>query len=115
MVRSRIEDVGCGRPLFVPLATVQYRKFESGEKTVEVRNDSPRWAAKHVFPGRPVLLRRGYSTRDEIAGFVGRVWRGPDILDAPDWIMHGAAVVDWLGNRFFDVTKPLVAFEVVRQ
>ena len=57
-----------GGALFVPLATEPYRQFQSGEKTVEVRQAAPRWL--YVVSGREVRLRRGYSTPDEMRGVV---------------------------------------------
>jgi hypothetical protein len=93
--------------LFVPLATEPFREFQSGRKTVEVRQDAPRW--RGVEPGRAVRLRRGYSTPDELHGNVTRVYRGA-FHDAPAWVREGARVR--LPTRFFDAEKPVVAFEV---
>lgn len=94
--------------LFVPLATEPFRQFESGKKTVEVRQAAPRWL--HVVTGQGVRLRRGYSTPDELRGVVGRVFRG-NFRDAPAWVLDGACVR--LPSRFFDHEKAIVAFEVI--
>lgn len=116
MTRGSLENVGYGRPLFVPLATEPFRAFESGVKTVELRRSSKRWSERHVWRGRPVLLRRGYSTKEEIAGFVGRVAVATDWWALPEWAQKGGAVaperlVD--DNPFFNPHAPLIAFEVV--
>lgn len=100
-------------PLFVPLAGAPWAAFNVGSKTVEVRQDAPRWGPKHVFEGRPVLLRRGYSTTDEIVGTVGRVYRG-FVSVAPEWVRAGAAIADWYASPCFDSSRRIVAFEVVR-
>lgn len=105
------------RPLFVFLKTEFFRRFQSGRKTVELRQyDTPatlRWSPKHVRTGRPVILRRGMSTREEIHGFIGRaVW--VNHFDAlPEWARAGCGVPDkseLIGA--VDPERPLVAFEV---
>lgn len=118
--RDRSEDVGYGRPLFVFLKTEFFHRFQVGEKNVELRQyDGPadlRWSPKHVRAGRPVVLRRGMSTKDEVHGFVGRaVW--VNHFDAlPGWARDGCGVKrEDLSPTTVDPSKPLVAFEVVPQ
>lgn len=59
--------------LFVPLSTDPYRWFESGEKRYELRRSKGSYARSALPAGRPVELRRGYSTPDSILGQIGRV------------------------------------------
>ena len=57
--------------LFVPLNATAFDWWRSGKKRWEVRRDAPRWSCRHVFPGRRVELRRGYSG-PSLWGTVGR-------------------------------------------
>lgn len=114
---SATEDVGYGRPLFVFLKTEFFRRFQSGKKTVELRQYEDaadlRWSPKHVRQGRPVVLRRGMGTKDEIYGFIGRaVW--VNRFDAlPEWARAGCGVSDKSElSGAVDPERPLVAFEV---
>lgn len=107
---ERVEPAHGRQALFVPLAGPPFAAFYNGVKTVEVRQDAPRWSDKHVFPGRAVLLRRGYSTPDELARTVGRVWRG-FAPAAPAWVVEGARIDGWPVSRYFDAARPVVAFE----
>ena len=47
------------KPLFVPLATRWYEKFESGEKDTEYRQFGPRWNFKTCIVGRSAILSKG--------------------------------------------------------
>jgi ASC-1-like (ASCH) protein len=60
-----MSERGHARRLFVPLATQPYRWFEGGLKRWEVRRHGRQYTEKHVVPGRPVELRRGYSHRED--------------------------------------------------
>lgn len=130
------------QPLFVPLASEPYRRFEAGVKTVEVRQHLGRWNERVVHTGRPVLLRRGYSTRDEFRGIIGRVAYASNLWSLPEWAMKGAAFDRPPGaekceacypvprdrapawycrahrpqppRRFLDAALPVLAFEVLR-
>lgn len=105
--------------LFVPLYTEPYRAFESGAKDVELRGLGPRFNRETVYPGRPVELRRGYSTGDSLWGLVGEV-RVFEALEAVpreyrERIKPGAgreafveSATELLGNY-----DRLIAFEVV--
>lgn len=97
--------------LFVPLATEPFRAFERGAKTVEIRQDAPRWGDRALYEGRRVRLRRGYSTPDQLMGVVGRVWRGLWMVDMPPWVVVGVPLAGL--QRYFDTTRPIVAFEVL--
>lgn len=47
--------------LFVPLASQPFEWFVSGEKHWELRRYGRQWTDKHVYHGRKVELRKGYS------------------------------------------------------
>jgi hypothetical protein len=49
--------------LFVPLSTQPYIWFEMGLKKWELRKYGRQYTEKHVYPGRRVELRRGYSDK----------------------------------------------------
>jgi GNAT superfamily N-acetyltransferase len=49
--------------LFVPLASQPFAWFESGKKLWELRKYGAQYTEKHVYDGRRVELRRGYSDR----------------------------------------------------
>lgn len=59
--------------LFVPLKTPHYRAFVGGGKTWELRGVGDRFNQETVFEGRPVELRRGYSTDDVLWGIIETV------------------------------------------
>lgn len=74
--------------LFVPLATAPYRWFESGKKTWELRVKRGQYNTKNVRVGRPVELRRGYSTPDSIMGTIAEVVEAENIrafFDVVPW------------------------------
>lgn len=96
-------------PLFVPLAAEPFGRFVTGEKTVEVRQDSARWG--RVVAGRRVLLSRGYGKQQRLQGRVGRVARAPSYAELPTWARAGAGIHGLGPSRFFDPSRPLVAFE----
>lgn len=52
-----------GKPLFIPLKTEWFLKFESGTKTTEYRAYGPRWNEKTCQYGRPATLSHGYNGR----------------------------------------------------
>ncbi len=58
------------RPLFIPLKGKHYDAFESGEKTVEMRQIGPRWNLMACPPGREVLLSRGYGKARRLRGVI---------------------------------------------
>lgn len=116
--------VGGTKPLFIPLATEPYRRFESREKTVEVRQYGRAWTERTVWTGRRATLSRGYSTPDRLHGFVGQVAVAPRLVDTPLWVKRGAALQDVqrtdryrVGEpgpkTYFDPDRPVLAFEVV--
>lgn len=74
--------------LFVPLNTEPYRRFESGEKDVELRGYCDRFNGDTVTPGRPVELRRGYSTDDSLWGHVEHVWMWRNLEVLADRMDH---------------------------
>lgn len=67
------------KPLFIPLTRRWFEAFARGDKTEEFRPEHPRWAEKHCWPGRPVVLSMGYGRQRRVLGRVTH-WRrcGPD-------------------------------------
>lgn len=51
------------KPLWVPLKAKYFDAFEAGSKTIEYRLYGAQWTEKHIYPGRPAVLGRGYSGR----------------------------------------------------
>lgn len=49
------------KPLFIPLRTEWFRKFESGDKTTEYRAYGPRWNERTCRVGRKATISHGYS------------------------------------------------------
>lgn len=49
------------KPLFIPLKTEWFRKFESGEKSTEYRAYGPRWNERTCRVGRKATVSHGYS------------------------------------------------------
>lgn len=49
------------KPLFIPLRTEWFRKFEEGSKNVEFRAYGPRWNERTCYRGREAVLSHGYS------------------------------------------------------
>lgn len=70
------------KPLFIPLRTEWFRKFESGEKDTEYRAYGPRWNERTCRVGRPATISHGYSgkyLRRRVTGFTVLPW-----ADAPE-------------------------------
>ena len=55
-------------PLFIPLKTQHYNGFKYGLKTHEMRHSSKRWNRRTCFPGRQVVLSKGYGNYDRLHG-----------------------------------------------
>jgi hypothetical protein len=49
------------KPLFIPLRTEWFRKFEDGSKTAEYRAYGPRWNERTCYRGRKAVLSHGYN------------------------------------------------------
>lgn len=67
---------GGTKPVFIPLQTSPFRRFESGVKRIEWRVFGPRWNHRCVQKGRAVTLSHGYSGA-RLYGVVARVRRVP--------------------------------------
>lgn len=59
-----------GKPLFIPLHAGPYDSFASGAKCFELRLHGPRWNVRTCYPGRAVILSRGYGKKYRMAGRV---------------------------------------------
>ncbi len=104
--------------LFVPLKTGPFEWFESGEKRFELRRYGRRWTDKHVYPGREVELRKGYSGKS-IWGSIGKVIVGDldKIFFEVDFKLINPTVptVEDIIKRTLDLLGPsdkYIAFEV---
>lgn len=58
------------KALFIPLFTVHYNAFESGDKTEEYRPYGPRWNERTCAIGREVVLSCGYGKKRRMRGIV---------------------------------------------
>lgn len=56
--------------LFIPLYSKWYDQFVSGEKTIEYREYGPRWNENTCYPGRRVILSKGYGKKNRLEGRV---------------------------------------------
>lgn len=51
------------KPLFIPLRTEWFRKFEDGSKDTEYRAYGPRWNERTCRVGRKAIVSHGYGKR----------------------------------------------------
>jgi hypothetical protein len=72
------------KPLFIALKTEFFEAFANGTKTAEYRVYGPRWNEKHCFPGRPVVLSKGYGKGRRLSGVVTG-FRKIDAAGLPGW------------------------------
>lgn len=101
--------------IWMPVDVEPWRKYESGEKTVEIRNEvSPvaRQVLKDPSPGRAIEVALGQSGVQRRWRVLGRVYHGP-VSGLPDWVRRGAAVNWTQRSAFFDAAGTLVCFEVL--
>lgn len=96
--------------VWLPVTNEVWAKYSAGLKTVEIRQDAPRW--RGVVPGIAFTVRRGYSTPDEFRGVVGRVARASCLDNLPWWAVDGANIGSLEKIFYFDPSKPLIAMEV---
>lgn len=94
--------------LFVPLMTEHYRNFESGTKTIELRGINPQFNEETVVVGRPVELRRGYSTDDSLWGEIAKVWTFEALADIPKRLDHTAIHPSVTQAEFLDSAAQLL-------
>ncbi|WP_227376262.1 ASCH domain-containing protein [Haladaptatus halobius] len=59
--------------LFVPLSTRPFKWFENGAKRWEVRRYGGQFTHSHVYKGRIVELRKGYSSEEKIWGQIKEI------------------------------------------
>lgn len=100
--------------IFVPVASAPFWRFVQGTKKFEVRSGKSPVARKVLrsVPGTPVLLRRGYSTKDELNLRLGRVYRASNWNALPDEAKKGADRRDEdLPLTYYDPAEEVVAFE----
>lgn len=75
--------------LFVPLSTAPFLWYEEGKKTWEIRYYGRQYTEKHVYPGRKVELRFGYSNpKKAIWGEIKQVLTARSIDDMLDTISY---------------------------
>lgn len=91
------------KPLFIPLKAKYYDQFCAGEKDTEYRPFGPRWNEKTCFPGRPVVLSRGYGKQNRLYGHVESFKTALEPCDTPAWkeiygsLAPAACIKIWLG------------------
>ncbi|MAI62422.1 MAG: hypothetical protein CBB87_08100 [Micavibrio sp. TMED27] len=56
------------KPLFIPLKTLYLEQFKTGYKTHEIRLVSKRWNRNNCYPGRKVILSKGYGNYERLNG-----------------------------------------------
>jgi ASC-1-like (ASCH) protein len=61
--------------LFVPLNTEPFEDFKHNGKTFELRSYGRQYTEKHVYTGRKVEVRKGYSG-ESLWGIIGKVETG---------------------------------------
>jgi len=103
--------------LFVPLTAQAFGWWQSGRRKWEVRKRAKRWGPPHVYTGRRVELRRGYSG-PSLWGRIRQV-RSTSLRFLPalvrlDHILPPESSFDALrvAIRAVDLECPVVAFEV---
>mgnify|MGYP001615339767 FL=1 len=108
--------------LFVPLNNEAFYWFKNNGKKYELRAYGPRWNEEHVFEGRKVELRRGYSTPDSIKGKIGKIAIGTlakvfseidykKIIPPAESAKEAVLIIKrMMGNK-----KKFIAFEIARQ
>lgn len=105
--------------LFVPLKTEHYRNFESGDKTIELRGKGNQFNFGTVQRGRPVELRRGYSTDDSLWGVIGACYWVHGLTNLLEHVDHTKIMPGSTQTEFLNSAEELlsdydryVAFEV---
>lgn len=64
-------------PLFIPLNAEHFDAFERGDKKVEFRGYGKRWNERTCYPGRLVVLSRGYGKSRRLVGRVRSFLKTP--------------------------------------
>jgi hypothetical protein len=67
--------------LFVPLASEPFYWFLGGRKRWELRRLGRQYTPRHVKVGRPVELRRGYSSKQALWGRITNVVQADDLCE----------------------------------
>jgi len=108
--------------LFVPLASEPFDWFASRRKRWEVRRARGAFRPDRLTGGRPVELRRGYSTPDRLHAAIGAVVTGDalgDLLARVPWALvipsatSQEEAVDRATSILGPKPGPFVAFECV--
>lgn len=84
--------------LFVPLNSGHWYAFEAGSKTVELRGVNDQFNRDTIRVGRPVELRRGYSTSDSLWGIIEsrEFYESVESVESHDAILPGATREEFL-------------------
>ena len=88
------------KPLFIPLKTEYYEAFVNGDKTEELRLYGPRWNEKTCFPGRDVILSKGYGKQNRVSG---KIWKFKKQHGTTFGSTYEAALMDVYGKLDIDV------------
>jgi hypothetical protein len=87
------------RRLFVPLASEPFRWFTEGQKQWELRKYGRQYTERHVWVGRRIELRRGYSSKESLWGVIMET-------------VHTANVRDFFGKVNYKIVIPAAQSEV---
>lgn len=68
------------KPAFLPLNTEYYLAFKSGLKTNEYRLFGGKYTEKNFYPGREIIISKGYGKLDRICGVITEF----KIVDLPE-------------------------------
>jgi hypothetical protein len=71
------------KPLFIPVNSEYYELFESNQKQTELRLYGRRWNEDTCYPGRPVVVSRGYGTASRLTGVIA-AFSTCAVMDLPD-------------------------------
>lgn len=94
------------KPLFIPLKSAFYEAFERGEKTVEYRRYSARWCAASCWPGREVVLSKGYGKRNRLRGVITMFCADGNPTALPGWTeCYGDAPGQWAACITIEVLR----------
>lgn len=107
------KESSTGSPFYCFLASGPYAAYGARRKTIEIRNLNKHYSVKHIRPGRPLVLSKGYGKHDRMMGVIGRVVAVRDWWALPRWAVDGSNVRDPERSPFFRAHEPIIAFEVV--
>jgi len=61
------------KELFVPVTSTVFDWYYNDKKIFELRTYGKKWNEKYIYKNRPVKIRKGYNTKSEIRGKIGKI------------------------------------------